>query len=64
MLFRSKKILDDFLPGVRFREKHQADIADLKKSPVREGPWFQIGAGALVVLVSLAGLTWGGRRRT
>jgi hypothetical protein len=58
-----KQIQDDFLVGVRFREKHQADIGDLKDSPVREGPWFQIGAGALVALVSLAGLVRGRRRR-
>src|SRR5438270_9664753 len=57
-----KQILGDFLPGVRFREQHQADIGDLKKSPVREGPWFQVGAGALVAVVSLVGLARGGRR--
>ena len=48
---------------MRFREKHQADIGDLKKSPIREGPWLQVGAGALVALSALAGLTWGRRRR-
>src|SRR5207248_3346868 len=44
------EILARFDAGVRFREKHQGDIAELKKAPLRPLPWFLVGAGALVVL--------------